>query len=185
MARISYRPWLFSVEMPERRPELSEVEARVFQAGQHVDGQVALIAGAVRIILGRRKRDVGVGGQRALHIAFRIADQDDDLAAAGARSPQGVVVVAADDRRKASGRGKQAEGAGLTIVAGQHARLGTLFRRQRGTDPLNGFREAVPAKPVAENRRQDLGPALCHGCIATFLHRIQRYVQRQRAAGSA
>jgi hypothetical protein len=42
------------------------VEARVFQAGQHVDGQAALIADAVRAILGRRERDAGVGGERAL-----------------------------------------------------------------------------------------------------------------------
>ncbi len=140
-----------SVVVLDRRPLLDDV--RHPRVGQDDDGHVVLKVHAVRAPLDGGKRDVGI---RVLKVRRRISDGNEYLAGTCTWPPQEVVVMSADDGRKATGSGQLAEGARFTVVAGRHTRLCALLRRQTGIDPLNGVGEAIPAKSIFECLRDGL-----------------------------
>src|SRR6185437_14250058 len=74
--------------------------------------------------------DRGDVAERKLQVGPRHADRDHHLAGTSARSPEKVVVVAADRPGQAVGGTEEIDRPGFAVVVGEDARLGAVFGRK-------------------------------------------------------
>src|SRR5215212_10116053 len=124
------------------RPRFFERQLRV---ATDVDRQVVLVGHAV---VAPHRAGPFDPAEHAFELFTRNAHGYEGFSTAAPRSPQVVGVVAADGLRQAVPRAEEVYGPGLAVVAGEHAGLGTLLRREPVVDAGDGVGHALPAEPV-------------------------------------
>jgi hypothetical protein len=137
-----------SIVMLNLRPYLLE---RCLRVSSYIYWKVVFVGHAVIAVVRIHLLDV-------IEYRFETAkgntDGDNHLAGTIPGSPDVVVVVSADGLRKVVLRAEEIDGPSLSVVAGEDAAFGPLFRRKIVVDTGYGRYHCLPTEPVGELLRE-------------------------------
>src|SRR5215207_8198977 len=154
-----------SIEMLNLRPYLLESRLRV---SSHIYWKVIFVGHAVLAVARIYLLDII---EHCFETAKGNTNGDNHLAGTVPGSPDIVVVVPANGLRKVVLRAEEINGPSLSVVAGEDAAFGPLFRRKIVVDTSDGRYHCLPAEPVGELLRElahfpgfHLYPGVSAGC---------------------
>src|SRR5918997_142237 len=137
-----------SIVMLNLRPYLLERRLRV---SSHIYWKVVFVGHAVFAVVRIHLLDVI---EHHFETAKGNTDGDNHPAGTIPGSPDIVVVVPADGLGKVVLRAEEIDGPSLSVVAGDDAAFGPLFRRRIMVDIGYGRSHCLPAEPVGELLRE-------------------------------